>query len=272
MPRFDGKIGVVTGAGGGIGWGVAQYLAAEGAAGLVLADVHERVEERARELEAASGAECTFVLADAGDEEGARRYANAALAHFGRIDLFHNNAGITGPRFRLGGYPEEAFRDQIRVNLRGVFLGLRHVLPAMLAAGSGAVVNTASTSGVRGSPGFGAYTASKHGVVGLTRAAALDHARSGVRVNAVCPGPTLTEMAGVDMLKFGPGDPAQLQRDNEERLLPGRFGRPADIASAVGFLLSDEAAYVNGAYLVVDGGFTAAHHRSESRQGWLCGW
>ena len=142
----------------------------------------------------------------------------------------------------------------------------------MLSAGHGSVVNTASTSGVRGSPGFATYTASKHGVVGLTRAAAVDYARSGVRINAICPGPTLTEMASHDMLQFGAGEPAQLLHEHEQRLLPGRFGRPPEIAAAVSFLLSDDASYVHGACLVVDGGFTASHHRTVLNDGWRCGW
>jgi NAD(P)-dependent dehydrogenase (short-subunit alcohol dehydrogenase family) len=272
MPRFEGKIGVVTGAGGGIGWAVAQRLAEDGAEGMILADVHERVFDCARDLESANQAICVPVVADAGDEAGVQEYVAAATTQFGRIDLFHNNAGISGPRLRLGGYPEDAFREQIRVNLRGIFLGLRFVLPLMVSAGSGAVVNTASTSGVRGSPGFAAYTASKHGVIGLTRAAAVDYARSGVRINAVCPGPTQTGMADEDISKFGPGDTAQLLREHEERLLPGRFGSPPEIAAAVSFLLSNDASYVQGACLLVDGGFTAAHHSEALDQGWRCGW
>jgi NAD(P)-dependent dehydrogenase (short-subunit alcohol dehydrogenase family) len=119
-------------------------------------------------------------------------------------------------------------------------------------------VNTASTSGVKASAGFGAYTASKHAVVGLTRGAAVDYARSGVRINAVCPGPTLTEMIERDLLQFGTGDPAEILRDHEDRILPGRFARPPEIAAVVAFLLSDDASYVNGACLVADGAFTAA--------------
>jgi NAD(P)-dependent dehydrogenase (short-subunit alcohol dehydrogenase family) len=251
-------VALVTGGGGGIGWAVASRLADEGAEAVVLVDVDERAEARARELETATGAECVFVAADAGNEADTRRYAELVLGRFGRVDVFHNNAGISGPRYRLGRYPAEAFREQIRVNTFGIFLGLRFVLPSMLAAGRGAVVNTASTSGVRASAGFGSYTASKHAVVGLTRAAAVDYARSGVRVNAVCPGPTLTEMIERDLLQFGRGDPEAILRAHEERILPGRFGRPPEIAAAVAFLLSDEASYVNAACLVVDGAFTAA--------------
>jgi NAD(P)-dependent dehydrogenase (short-subunit alcohol dehydrogenase family) len=251
-------VAVVTGGGGGIGWAVARRLADEGAEAIVLVDVDARAEARALELERSTGARCVFVAADAGSEADVRRYADVALESFGRIDAFHNNAGISGPRYRLGRYPGDAFREQIRVNAYGIFLGLRFVLPAMLEAGRGAVVNTASTSGVKASAGFGAYTASKHAVVGLTRGAAVDYARSGVRINAVCPGPTLTEMIERDLLQFGTGDPAEILRVHEDRILPGRFARPPEIAAAVAFLLSDDASYVNGACLVADGAFTAA--------------
>jgi NAD(P)-dependent dehydrogenase (short-subunit alcohol dehydrogenase family) len=246
----------VTGGGSGIGWAVARRLADESAEAIVLVDVDQRREAHARELEAETGTRCVFVAGDAGSEDDTRRYVELALERFGRIDAFHNNAGISGPRYRLGRYPSEPFREQIRVNAFGIFLGLRFVLPPMLALGLGAVVNTASTSGVKASAGFGSYTASKHAVVGLTRAAAVDYPRSGVRINAVCPGPTLTQMIAHDLRQFGGGDADEILRAHEERLLPGRFARPAEIAAAVAFLLSDDASYVNGACLVVDGAFT----------------
>jgi NAD(P)-dependent dehydrogenase (short-subunit alcohol dehydrogenase family) len=235
---------------------VARRLADEGAEAIVLVDVDERREVHARELEAETGVRCVFAAGDAGSEDDTRRYVELALERFGRIDVFHNNAGISGPRYRLGRYPPDAFREQIRVNAFGVFLGLRFALPPMLASGRGAIVNTASTSGVKASAGFGSYTASKHAVVGLTRAAAVDYARSGVRINAVCPGPTLTQMIEHDLRQFAGDDPGEILRSHEDRLLPGRFARPPEIAAAVAFLLSDDASYVNGTCLVVDGAFT----------------
>lgn len=254
MPRFDGRVAIVTGAGGGIGLAVAERLSAEGAA-VIAVDVDPASETAAR------GVAELFIAADAGEEDGVRRYVAVAIERFGRIDLFHNNAGISGPRVRLSGYPERAFAEQIRVNALGVFLGLRHVLPVMLASSRGAVVNTASTSGLLASPGYGAYTISKHAVVGLTRSAAVDYVRRGIRVNAICPGPTLTDMVRGDIAKEHPGDWHAALREHEARIVPGRFGEPAEIAAAVAFLLSDDAAYINGACLVADGGFLAGDSR-----------
>jgi NAD(P)-dependent dehydrogenase (short-subunit alcohol dehydrogenase family) len=181
----------------------------------------------------------------------------AALDAYGRIDCFFNNAGIEGKVVPIAEYDEAVFDQVLGVNVKGVFLGLRHVLPVMLKQKSGAVVNTASIAGLVGTPGMGAYVASKHAVIGLTKSASGEVARAGVRVNAVCPGPIDTRMISAIEAQIDPSNPASV-RDRYRAALPiGRYGTPEEVANVVLFLCSDLAGNVNGAQYVVDGGRTS---------------
>jgi NAD(P)-dependent dehydrogenase (short-subunit alcohol dehydrogenase family) len=184
-------------------------------------------------------------------------YVKAALDAYGRVDCFFNNAGIEGKVTPIAEYDEAVFDQVIGINVKGVFLGLRHVLPVMLKQGSGAVVNTASVAGLVATPGMSAYVASKHAVIGLTKAAAGEVARSGVRVNAVCPGPIDTRMIHSLESQLDPANPSSVGDRYQAALPLGRYGTPEEVANVVLFLCSDLAGNVTGAQYVVDGGRTA---------------
>jgi NAD(P)-dependent dehydrogenase (short-subunit alcohol dehydrogenase family) len=217
-----GKTAIVTGAAGGIGAGVVAR-ACSGPADRLLA-----------------------IGADVSTENGAGSYVGAAVERFGGVDLFVNNAGVFGARTTLVDMPVDAFDKVIAVNLRGVFLGLQAVLRQMIAQGrGGAIVNTSSVGGLTAAVNCSAYNASKAGVISLTRVAANENGRFGVRVNAVCPGMIETPMLGEAM---GGATPATASTPI------ARIGEPADIASVMAFLLSEDAAFVTGGYYVVDGG------------------
>src|SRR5581483_1186749 len=176
---------------------------------------------------------------------------------FGRIDCFFNNAGVEGKVAPTADYDEAVFDQVIGVNVKGVFLGMRHVLPEMIRQGSGAVVNTASVAGLVATPGMPAYVASKHAVVGLTKTAAGEVARLGIRVNAVCPGPVDTRMIHALEEQLAPGDPASVNARYQAAIPSGRYTTVEEVASMVLFLCSYLAFTPSGAQFVVDGGRTA---------------
>jgi NAD(P)-dependent dehydrogenase (short-subunit alcohol dehydrogenase family) len=203
------------------------------------------------------GGEALFVAADVTRSADVQDYVKLALDKYGAIDCFHNNAGIEGSVAPTHRYDEDMFDRVMAVNVKGVFLGLRHVLPVMLLQGRGSVVNTASVAGLVASPGMPAYVASKHAVIGLTKTAAGEVARSGVRVNCVCPGPIDTRMIHSLESMLNPDDPASVGNRYQSNIPLGRYGTAEEVANVVIFLSSDLATNITGAHYVVDGGRTA---------------
>jgi NAD(P)-dependent dehydrogenase (short-subunit alcohol dehydrogenase family) len=249
--NFAGKVAFVTGAASGIGRAAALAFAHEGAS-VVAADVSEQGNQETVRLIEEQGGRALAVRCDVTQAEDVRAALAKTVDAFGRLDFAFNNAGIE-PRkpAPTAEYEEEEWNRIIDINLRGVFLCMKHEIPLILKQGGGAIVNTSSGAGVIGIKGSPAYTAAKHGVIGLTRAAALDYAAQNIRVNAVCPGYIDTPMMG----RFTGGTPEGRVKVIAEEPV-GRMGKPEEIAAAVVWLCSDTAAFVVGHALVIDGGQT----------------
>jgi NAD(P)-dependent dehydrogenase (short-subunit alcohol dehydrogenase family) len=254
--NFTGKSAVITGAASGIGRAAALGFAARGAK-VVIVDRDKAGLDATLGLIGKAGGSAIAVAADVTRSADVQAYVEAAVDAHGRIDCFFNNAGIEGRIAPLAEYDEAMFDQVIAVNLKGVFLGLRHVLPVMLRQKSGAVVNSASVAGLNGTPGMSAYCASKHAVLGLTKTAAGETARDGVRVNAVLPGPIDTRMIHAIEGQIDPANPGLVQNRYEASLPIGRYGTASEIANLVLFLCSDLSSNTTGAQFVADGGRTA---------------
>lgn len=247
----DGKIALVTGAGSGIGRATALVFAREGAKVVVADVVVDGGEETVRLIKAAGG-EAVFVKADMAKAAEVEAMVQKAVATYGRLDCAHNNAGIEGATGRTADYREEDWNRVISINLTGVWLCMKYEISQMLKQGGGAIVNTASDAGLLGVPQMPAYVASKHGVVGLTKTAALEYAKSGIRVNAVCPGVIKTPM--VERITGQRAGRAERMAAAEP---VGRMGKPEEIAEAVVWLCSEAASFVTGLPMPVDGGIAA---------------
>lgn len=253
MIDLSGRIALITGGAGGIGRAAARALSKAGAR-LVLADIsQEHGEDAAREIRDAGG-EAIFVQADVSQSDAVAGYVRAAVDHFGRIDIFINNAAWEGVVQSLVDYPDDVFDKVMAVNVRGVFLGLKHVLPVMYAQGGGIVINTSSIAGHIGSPGLVAYTASKHAVLGMTKTAAMEGAKRGVRVNAVSPGAVDTRMLHSLAELNRPDDAAGALQNYAHASPNGRLATPDEIANVMLFLASDLSNHISGQSFRVDGG------------------
>jgi len=247
---LQGKVSLVTGASSGIGRAIALAYAREGAK-VVVSDVNVAGAEETVLLVRQQGGDAIFVPADVSRAEDCQRLVERTLAHYGRLDAACNNAGIGGELGPTADYADEAWQQVIGVNLSGVFYCMKHQIPAMLRSGGGAIVNMASILGQAGFAGAPAYVAAKHGVVGLTKTAALEYGAQGLRINAVGPAFIHTPMiAGLE------SDPATQQQLVSLHAV-GRLGQPEEVAELVVWLSSDRASFVTGAYYAVDGGYLA---------------
>ena len=254
--RLDGKIAVVTGAAGVIGRATTELLAERGARIVAVDRKREDLEDAIKGLPAS--AEPLAVTADVSDEDEVADYVRATVDRFGTIDVFYNNAGVEGEVRPITQYPLDTFRRVLDVNVVGVFLGMKHVLPVMLKQNKGSIINTASIAGLIGSPQIAVYSASKHTVIGLTRSAAWECTGTGVRVNCVCPGMIDSRMLSAILEGRNTGNAPVPQQKIVERIPARRLGQASEVASIVAFLASDEASYVSGSAYTVDGGRTAA--------------
>ena len=251
---FKGKVAVVTGGANGIGREVCLGIHRGGGKVLIV----DRDAAAGQALAAEIGSDARFFAADVTQAKDVMGYVRAALDAFGRIDCFHTNAGIEGKVAPIVEYDDAVFDMVQAINVRGVYLGLKHVMAVMQKQGGGSIVNTASVAGMVGTPGMGAYVASKHAVMGLTKVAAGEVGPQGIRVNAVCPGPIRTRMVADIAKQVSPNNPDGVESRYTSGIPLRRYGEAIEVANLVLFLLSDLASNITGAQYTVDGGRTAA--------------
>lgn len=253
---FEDKVIIITGAGSGLGQVTAVTVAKDGAK-LVLVDLNSNGLEETKKLilEVAPEAELLLVTANVADEAAVKNYVDETVNKFGRIDGFFNNAGIEGKQNLTEDFGIDEFHKVVNVNLNGVFYGLKYVLAEMKKNGAGSVVNTASVGGIRGVGNQSGYSASKHGVVGLTRNSGIEYGQFGININAIAPGAIMTPMVEASLKQIG-GEEGWEEAGKEfvSANPMKRFGKPQEVANVVAFLLSDESKFVNASVITIDGG------------------
>lgn len=246
---------IITGAGMGLGLATAKVLASMGVQ-LTLVDYNDKAlaDAKATISKEYPGVKIITVAADVSNEEAVKNYVNETVKAFGRIDGLYNNAGIEGKQAAITEYDINIFKKVIDINLMGVYYGLRYVLPVMQKQGYGRIVNVASVGGIRGVLNQMPYVASKHAVSGMTKNAALEYGRYGINTNAIAPGAILTPMVAEAFKQVNPSDPKAAETDYAQRNPTKRLGLPEEVAYVVAFLLSEDASYVNGQTIAIDGG------------------
>lgn len=254
--RFEDKVVIVTGAAGDIGRETTRRFAAEGAMVVAVDFDADRVEALAAELRE-QGQPVFAEVADVAREADVKRYVEASCARYGGVDVLFNNAGVEGECSDISECELEDFDWVMGVNVRGVLLGMKYVVPVMRDRGGGAIVNTASVAGLSGASLLTSYCASKHAVIGLTRSVAMQQGSNNIRVNAVCPSAMTGRMMTSIESKMLPGDAAAVRDAVLDTIPMGRYATPADVASMVTHLCSDESAFLSGGVYTVDGGVTA---------------
>lgn len=253
--RLSGKYAIITGGAGGIGLATAQRFLAEDVAGVLLVDLDEAKLRGA--IATLESDRVAWEAADVGNSEDVERYTQRAIDAFGGIDVLFLNAGIEGVVSPLEDYPEEIYDRVLRVNVKGVWLGLRHAFPHMKRNGGGSVIITSSVAGLGGTPNVMAYVTSKHAVIGSMRVAALEGAPHNIRVNTIHPSPVDNRMMRSLEEGFAPGKAEEMKKTFTQNIPLGRYGSNEDMANLALFLASDESAFITGSTYAIDGGMTA---------------
>lgn len=254
MNRFANKTTIITGGAAGIGLAAAKLFSGEGS-NVLIVDLNE--EQLKAAVDEIGSDQASYQIGDVTQEDQVQAYVDVALERYGKIDCFLNNAGVEGIVAPIIDTPVEIFDQVIAVNVRGVWLGLKYVIPAMLAGDGGSIVITSSMAGLKGTPSLSPYITSKHAVVGMMRSVSQEYSTQGIRINTVNPAPIETRMMRSLEQGFAPGHEAEAKSQLTEMMPMGRYGEPEEVAQMMAFLCSDDASYCCGGVYTVDGGSSA---------------